>query len=314
MILFRCASICLNEVNMNISEKLKIYADVLENEPMSKHTTYRIGGNVRYYIYPKNLLSLMRIIRILKDNKIRYEVMGRGSNVLWGDNYFDGAVINLDRYLNDSYVESDGTIVAQAGCSTINLAVEAGKNGLTGLEFATGIPGSIGGGVYMNAGAYKSDFSNILESVLVFMDDQIIWMQKDELMFGYRKSSFQSHPEWIILAAKFKCKPGNKEEILSLMDSRRERRLASQPLDKPCAGSVFRNPESIPAWKLVDDLGLRGHQIGGAQVSEKHSNFIVNAGNAKAQDVRDLIALIQKAAKESYGIDLITEVEHFNCE
>lgn len=300
---------------MNIKEKLSIYADVLENEPMSKHTTYRIGGCVRFYIYPKNLISLMRVLHILKEEKLPYEIMGRGSNVLWTDNYFEGAVINLDRYLNESYIEPEGTIVCQAGCSIINLAVEAANHSLTGLEFATGIPGSIGGGIYMNAGAYKSDFSNILDSVMVLVDDQIVWMKKDDLMFGYRKSSFQSHPNWVILAARFKCKVGNKEEILSLMDSRRERRLASQPLDKPCAGSVFRNPEGIPAWKLVDELGLRGYQIGGAQVSLKHSNFIINAnGQASAKDVKELITLIQVQAKEKYNLDLITEVEHFYCE
>lgn len=300
---------------MNLNEKLKIYADVLEDELMSKHTTYRIGGRVKYYIYPRNLISLMRCIRLLKENKIQYEIMGRGSNVLWTDSYFDGAVINLDRYLNESYIEEDGTIVAQAGCSIINLAYEVAKKSLSGMEFATGIPGSIGGGVYMNAGAYKSDFSSILEAVMVLKDEQILWMQKDDLMFGYRKSSFQSYPDWIILAAKFKCKPGNREEILALMDSRRERRLASQPLDRPCAGSVFRNPETIPAWKIVDELGLRGFTLGGAQVSEKHSNFIINAsGQAKAEDVKQLIAYIQEQAKEKFEIELITEVEHFNCE
>ena len=300
---------------MNLNEKLKIYADVLEDELMSKHTTYRIGGRVKYYIYPRNLISLMRCIRLLKENKIQYEIMGRGSNVLWTDSYFDGAVINLDRYLNESYIEEDGTIVAQAGCSIINLAYEVAKKSLSGMEFATGIPGSIGGGVYMYAGAYKSDFSSILEAVMVLKDEQILWMQKDDLMFGYRKSSFQSHPDWIILAAKFKCKPGNREEILALMDSRRERRLASQPLDRPCAGSVFRNPETIPAWKIVDELGLRGFTLGGAQVSEKHSNFIINAsGQAKAEDVKQLIAYIQEQAKEKFEIELITEVEHFNCE
>ena len=299
---------------MSVVNRLKIYADVLENESMRKHTTYRIGGDVDYFVYPKNILSLMCCINILKEEEVSYRIVGRGSNLLWEDETFHGAVINLDRYINESYIEPNGVVYAQAGCSIINLAVDAGKNALTGLEFATGIPGSVGGGIYMNAGAYKSDLSNVIQSVLVLKGDQIEWMTKDELGFGYRKSIFQQHPDWIVLAACFQLEKGNKSEILEIMDSRRVRRMEAQPLDRPCAGSVFRNPESMPAWKLVEELGLRGYQIGGAQVSTKHCNFIINAtGDAKAEDVKALISLIQTKAKDTFGIDLITEVEQFNC-
>ncbi len=299
---------------MGLLEQLKTYGEVLENESMRKHTTYRIGGSVDYYIYPENFLSLMRIIDILRENEILYRVTGRGSNLLWDDKHFNGAVINLDRKLNDSYIEEDGTLVAFAGCSIINIAIEAANHSLTGLEFASGIPGSIGGGIYMNAGAYKSDLSQTLKSVLVMKEDTISWIDKDKLEFGYRKSIFQQHKDWTILAAKFKLEKGIKKDIQSLMESRRNRRVESQPLDKPCAGSVFRNPAQMPAWKIVEDLGFRGYQIGGAQVSLKHCNFIVNAtGDATCQDVKDLIALIQKKAKEKFDIDLITEVEQFNC-
>lgn len=299
---------------MGLLEQLKTYGEVLENESMRKHTTYRIGGNVDYYIYPENVLSLMQIVEILQKNEIPYRMTGRGSNLLWDDNHFHGAVINLDRTLNDSYIEEDGSLIAFAGCSIISLAIEAANHSLTGLEFASGIPGSVGGGIYMNAGAYKSDLSQTLQSVLVMKRDGIVWMDKDELGFGYRKSIFQQHDDWTILAAKFKLEKGVKKEIQAIMESRRNRRVESQPLDKPCAGSVFRNPVEMPAWKIVEELGLRGHQIGGAQVSTKHCNFIVNAtGEATCQDVKDLIALIQRKAKEQFNIDLITEVEQFNC-
>lgn len=298
---------------MSLIDRLSVYGKVLENEPMKKHTTYHIGGSVDYYIYPKNITELERIIEILKEENVPYYVTGRGSNLLWSDNHFPGAVINLDRTINDFYFEEDGTVIAQAGCSIINLAVEAGKKSLTGLEFASGIPGSVGGGIYMNAGAYKSDLSTVLDSVLVLDDEKIHWISKDNLEFGYRHSTFQKHKDWTILAGKFKLEQGNRNDILSLMDSRRTRRMDAQPLDKPCAGSVFRNPEAMPAWKLVEELGYRGKCVGGAQVSTKHCNFIINAtGEATAKDVWNLISDIQKAAKEKYDIDLITEVEKFN--
>lgn len=299
---------------MSLIEQLKTYAEVIENESMRKHTTYRIGGLVDYYIYPQNIVSLIQVLDKLKENNIPYRITGRGSNLLWDDNDFHGAVINLDRTLNDSYIEDDGSVVALAGCSIISLAIEAAKHSLTGLEFASGIPGSIGGGIYMNAGAYKSDLSQTLKSVLVLKQDQLVWMDKENLEFGYRKSSFQKHKDWTILAAKFQLEKGVKKDIQALMESRRNRRVESQPLDKPCAGSVFRNPVEMPAWKIVEELGLRGHQIGGAQVSTKHCNFIINAtGDATAKDVRDLIRLIQQKAKEQFNIDMITEVEQFYC-
>lgn len=298
---------------MSIRKQLEVYAEVLENEPMSKHTTYHVGGRVDYYIYPTNFTALMRVVTILNRADIPYYVMGRGSNVLFSDTDFHGAIINLDRTLNDYYVEEDGTIVAQAGCSIINLSVQAMKHHLTGLEWASGIPGSIGGALYMNAGAYKSNMSSIVDEVCVLKDQAIVWIPAEALDFGYRHSIFQNHKEWIILACRLSLKPGIYAEIQDLMSSRRERRMSTQPLDKPCAGSVFRNPEQMPAWKLIDEMGFRGYQIGGAKVSEKHSNFIVNENNtASASDIRALIDLIRQEAKEKYDISLITEVEQLN--
>ena len=298
---------------MSILSRLTPYGKVLVDEPMKKHTTYRIGGTVAYYIMPENETALMCIFDILNEENIPFHVIGIGSNILWDDDHFSGAIINLDKTLNEYYFEPDGILVAQAGCSIINLSIEAMKRSLTGFEFASGIPGSIGGGLFMNAGAYKSNLSNLLIDVCVLRDGKIEWIKKEDLEYGYRHSLFQSHRDWTILAGRFQLEKGNQEDIRDLMASRRERRMASQPLEMPCAGSVFRNPESIPAWKLIEDMGFRGYQLGGAKVSEKHCNFIVNAtGEARSKDVHDLITCIQTKAKEEYGIDLITEVESFH--
>lgn len=293
-------------------QRLESYADIKLNEPMKFHTTYRIGGKVDYFIYPKSDVALMRIVNILNEEEIPYFVLGRGSNVLFSDEDFHGAIINLDKNLNDCYFEPNGIVVAQAGCSIIRLANEAMKHGLSGLEFASGIPGSVGGALYMNAGAYKSDVSQILIDVCVLKDNKLEWIPKEELDYAYRHSIFQKNRDWTIVAARFQLKEKNKEEILELMNSRKERRISSQPLDRPCAGSTFRNPDTMPAWKIIDELGYRGLVRGGAQVSEKHSNFIVNIEDAKASDVYSLICDIKNKAKEVYDIDLITEVEFLN--
>lgn len=298
---------------MNILERLKSYGSVLVEEPMSRHTTYKIGGVVDYYIYPDTELALIHMIRILKEEKIPYYVLGRGSNLLFHDSHFHGAIINLDKTLNNFYFEPNGTLVAQAGCSIINLANEAMKRSFTGLEFASGIPGSLGGCLFMNAGAYQSDLSMILEAVCVLNDQgDLVWIDKNDLDYRYRHSLFQEHRNMTIVAARLKLEKADQDKIRELMHSRHERRVSSQPLDKPCAGSVFRNPEQMPAWKVIDQLGLRGKQIGGAKISEKHSNFIVNEGNATAEDVHALISMIQQLAKEKYDIELITEVEYLN--
>lgn len=297
---------------MTVVNRLEPYADIEINESLKKHTTYRIGGNCKYFIYPKNEMCLVRIMSILKEENIPVKVFGKGSNILCSDNDFEGAIICLDRYFTDFYFEEDGTCLVSAGMSIILLTHEAMKRSLTGLEFASGIPGTVGGALFMNAGAYKSDMSNIVEEAYVLKGNSIHTMKKDELDFSYRHSIFQKHPDWIVLGCKLHLQKGNQQDILDLMDSRRKRRMTSQPLDKPCAGSVFRNPADHQAWQLIEEIGLRGKQIGGAVVSNKHANFIVNEKNAKATDVAELIELIQKNVKERFGIDMITEVERFN--
>lgn len=297
---------------MNIVDLLKPYAELLENEPLTRHTTFRIGGVCDYFIYPKSILCLMRILRLLQERDVPYSVFGKGSNLLCSDDPYHGVVICLDRYLNNFYFEKDGTLIAEAGCSIILLAQEAMRRGLSGLEFASGIPGTLGGAMYMNAGAYKSDISACLKEVLVCRDHSLVWMKKEELDYAYRHSAFQSHPEWTIIAGKLQLAKRDQREIRSLMDARRERRMSSQPLDLPNCGSVFRNPPQHPAWQLIEEIGYRGKRVGGAMVSDKHANFIVNVGEAKARDVDRLIREIQEKISERYGIELITEVEKFN--
>ncbi len=293
-------------------ERLRPYADVECDVKLSTRTTFRIGGSCKYFIYPKNMLGLLRILDILEEAQIPRKVFGKGSNILCSDDAYEGAVISLDRYFTDFVFEADGTCVAAAGTSIILLAYEAMKNSLSGLEFASGIPGTVGGAVFMNAGAYKSDMSKILKEVYVLKDKSVVSMSVEELDYRYRHSLFQSHFDWIILGCRLQLTKGDQKAIRDLMDSRRKRRMDSQPLDKPCAGSMFRNPQGYQAWELIERIGYRGKRIGGAMVSDKHANFIVNEDHAKATEILALVKEIQQEVRKQFGVELITEVEKFN--
>lgn len=296
----------------DVEIKLQMYGDLLIDAPLSAHTTFRIGGKAKYFLYPKSTLGLMRVLDIAKENDLEVRIFGKGSNILASDEDYKGLILCLDRYFSDFYFEEDGTCIAQSGTSIILLAHEAMKRELCGLEFASGIPGTIGGAVFMNAGAYKSEIRDIIDKVFVLKENHCCWLSVDELAMSYRSSVFQKQRDWIILAVKLRLSKGNGQEIRDLMDSRRQRRIASQPLNLPSAGSIFRNPDQLPAWQCIEDVGLRGYRIGGAMVSDKHANFIVNVEHASANDVMELIALIQQKVKDKYQIDLKTEVEHFN--
>lgn len=289
-----------------LSEMAEIECDV----PLASMTTLRIGGPAKYVAYPDSTVALDALVRFLKERGIPYKVIGKGSNLLCSDDVFDGVVLRLDKF-NDYYFIGN-SLIAQAGCSIISLAYQAMKNGLSGLEFASGIPASVGGVTFMNAGAYRSSMSDVIDSVFVYRDGKFEWMSNEECGFDYRKSLFQKHPDWIVVAAKMILVPQDINEIRDLMDSRRERRMASQPLDKPSAGSVFRNPEEIPAWKLIEGIGYRGKRIGGAMVSDKHVNFIVNEDQATARDFLALVEDIKDRVEEKYQIRLHMEVERFN--
>ncbi len=296
-----------------LENKFNGLADLEMNEPLAKHTTFKIGGNAKYFLYPKNEINLLRILEICKQEQLEYKIIGKGSNLLWSDENFDGVVICLDRHFNNFNFEADGTIIAQAGVSLILLAHEAMKEGFKGMEFACGIPATIGGALFMNAGAYNSNMSEIVESVYVLRNGICEWVAKEELAYGYRTSIFKSNRDWTILGCKLKLELGNQIEIKELMDSRRKRRLDSQPLNYPNAGSVFRNAGNYPAWSLIEQIGYRGLQVGGAQVSEKHANFIVNVEQASAKDVLTLVQKIQEEVKKQFDIDLKMEVETFPC-
>ena len=288
--------------------------NVKMNENLGLHTTYKVGGICKYFITPKDIEELIDLVKYLKESNIKYMILGNGSNTIFSSKEYDGVIINLGN-LNSMKIEGK-RIYVEAGYQLIKLSMDALNNSLSGLEFAAGIPGNIGGAVFMNAGAYKSDMSNLIETV-TFLDEnlELKTLPKEELNFSYRMSLFQKHPEYIIISTVLKLEEGIEEDIKELMDNRKERRISSQPLDYPSAGSVFRNPsEDVFAGKLIEDLGLKGYQIGGAKISEKHANFIINVGGATGEDVKALIDYVKVKVKEKYNIDLHVEQRFVNFE
>lgn len=284
-----------------------------EDVSLKTLTTYKAGGNARCVFYPKNVECLIEGLKYLDSNNIRHMVIGNGSNLLFSDKEYDGVLIRLNE-LNYAKVTRN-KITAGAGYSLIKLSYDAYKNSLTGLEFASGIPGTVGGAIYMNAGAYLSDMGYITESVKVLTPEyQVITMTNKEMDFHYRTSFLKTHPDYICLEATVKLKKGKQEAIKAVMDDRKERRVSSQPLEYPSAGSVFRNPEGASAGKLIDDIHLKGLTKGGAQVSNKHANFIINIGNASSTDIMELIIFVHDTVKENYDIDLKCEQEFVNWE
>lgn len=278
------------------------------NEPLSKHTTLKIGGPATLFIEPKDLESLQKIVAILGEHDVSWRAIGRGSNLLVDDEGVQGAIIKIDKGLRKMEIVGDELFVG-AGYPMVPLATVMSRKGYEGFGFAAGIPGSIGGAVYMNAGAHGSDTSKILKRALIlFADGTLKWLTTDELAFDYRTSLLQK-VKGIVVEAVFALKKGNADEIWVEMQTHKEYRHRTQPYDKPCCGSVFRNPLPQHAGQLIEAAGLRGHQLGGAQVSELHGNFIINAGGAKARDVLDLIEMIKTTIRESHHIDLHTEVE-----
>ncbi|PLR97375.1 UDP-N-acetylmuramate dehydrogenase [Bacillus sp. T33-2] len=282
---------------------------VKENEPLANHTTIKIGGPADIYIEPSSIDNLKKAMELIREAKVKWTAIGRGSNLLVSDKGIEGVVIKLGPGL--AHMEIDGAkVTAGGGYSVVSLAMTISRKGLSGLEFAGGIPGSVGGAVYMNAGAHGSDISRILEKAhILFEDGTIEWLANEDMEFSYRTSILQKKRPGIVLEAVFQLNEGDRESIVAEIQKNKDYRKETQPWNYPCAGSIFRNPLPDYAGKLIENAGLKGHSIGGAKISEMHGNFIVNAGNATADDVLALIQHVKDTVFDKYGINIETEVE-----
>jgi len=284
--------------NLNITYK--------ENISLKNYNTYRVNTIAKFLVFPKNIEELKQILKFLKEQNIKYYLLGNGSNVIFKMEYFDGVIIKLDHLNKIKYNEKE--VTAEAGCLLIRLSLDTAEKGLTGMEFATGIPGCVGASVAMNAGAYNSDISKIIkEATILTPNNEIITMTKEQLLFEYRDSFLKKNKDYIVLSATFELEKGNIEEMKQIIEERKKKRIASQPLDMPNAGSVFRNPEGKYAGALIEKANLKGYNINGAEVSTKHANFIINTGTAKGKDIIALIEKIKKEIKEKDNIDLKLE-------
>lgn len=286
-----------------IMGKDRIFAD----EPMKKHTTFRIGGPADYYLCPETVEEVSGILHICKENELPFFVLGNGSNLLVSDEGYRGVIIQVYKNMNRVFAE-ENKLHVQAGCLLSMAAKKALDAGLTGMEFASGIPGTMGGAVVMNAGAYGGEMKDIVESATVLTQEgEVLHLSLEELAMGYR-TSIVKEKGYIVLEAVLALRNGDKEEIKKEMDRLKEQRTTKQPLDMPSAGSTFKRPTGYFAGKLIQDAGLRGYKVGGAQVSEKHCGFVVNADGATAQDVADLIKDVQDKVYEKFQVTLEPEV------
>lgn len=268
--------------------------------------TYKIESRAKYLIEVQTLEGLINILNYLKENNIKYFILGAGSNIVI-DDYFDGAIIKLNG-LKKIEVK-DNIITCEAGAMMGTVSTASMDHNLTGFEWAINIPGTIGGSIVGNAGAYKKEIFDSLIKITVLDENlKIKEVNKEEIKHSYRHTDLKEKP-WIVLVATFELEKGNKEQSLALVRDRKERRMATQPLDMPSAGSVFRNPENDHAGRLIEAAGLKGKKIGGAMVSLKHANFIVNTGTATSNDVKNLIKLVHTQVKEKFNVDLVLEQE-----
>ena len=295
-----------SEIIFNLGEILG--CEARRNEPMSKHTSFKIGGNADVYIKVNNLSKLSTILKECQASDVDYMILGNGSNLLVSDDGIRGVVIRLDGDFRKITLLDDTTIFCGAGATLAYLCKFALNCGLSGLEFAWGIPGTVGGAVFMNAGAYDGEMKDVVHSVShISPSGEIGRTEKENLNFGYRTSVYRSN-NMIITGVTLKLKKGNPDEIRAKMDDYMSRRSTKQPLEYPSAGSVFKRPEGNFAGALIEQCGLKGKTCGGAQVSEKHAGFIINKSNATSKDVRDLIGEIQKTVSDKTGYNLECEL------
>ena len=295
-------------------EKYKGLEDILDkdsikyNEPMKKHTTMKVGGPCDCMVEPSSIEEIQKVLEYVKENNIKYYIMGNGSNLLVKDEGVHALIIKIANKFSGFEVNGEH-IKAYSGCSVPKLSQIAKENSLSGLEFACGIPGSVGGGIRMNAGAYGSEMVNVVEKV-GFLDENGNLNEIDgkDANFTYRHSMFVENPEYVVVYAIYKLQKGNKEEISRVMEENMNSRKQKQPIEYPNFGSVFKRPEGYFVGKLVDDCGLKGYKIGGAQVSTKHSGFMINIGDATCKDVLDLIEYVKEKVYEKFNVKLQEEV------
>ncbi len=281
-----------------------------EEEPMSKHSSFRIGGPARAFAVPEDITSFSRITHILKQHKLMPLVVGNCTNILFPDEGLKDLFILSTERMTRMFLLPDGGIYAEAGVSLSKLASFACQNSLAGLEFASGIPGSVGGGVLMNAGAYGGEMKDVVESVVTYYlpEQKLYETSRENCGFGYRKSVFQTMAGCAVVSAVFRLEKGDRDEIAAKMKELNERRREKQPLDLPSAGSAFRRPEGYYAAKLIEECGLKGFSLGGAMVSPKHAGFVVNTGSACSHDVYDLMMHVRAAVWQMKGIELVPEI------
>ena len=280
---------------------------VLQNESMAKHTTFRVGGEADFFVEIGSAEELSNIIKYLKQTDHQYFILGNGSNLLVGDKGYEGVILHLGERFSD--VSVDGrSITAKAGALLSVVAKTAAKENLSGMEFASGIPGTIGGAVVMNAGAYDGEMKQIITEVTVMDENgEIMTLDNETMEFDYRTSIIKNRP-FIVLSAKMTLEKGDAEDIRAKMDDFAERRRSKQPLEFPSAGSTFKRPEGYFAGKLIMEAGLRGYRIGGAQVAEKHCGFVINMGNATAADISELMEEVTERVEKQFSVTLEPEV------
>jgi len=287
--------------------ELQKYGKAKENVDLTKYNTYKVPATSKYFVDVFDEKSLVDLINYLKENNVDYYVVGNGSNIIFPQNEFSGVIIKLSE-LNKIDIDDDEVEVG-AGVMLPKLVNETVNNCLQGLEWASGIPGTVGGAVMGNAGAYLSEIFDFVISIKVLENGEVKTLQKSDVEYSYRHTSLKDHKGIVILSCKLKLEKGNSDESFTLMKKRMERRIESQPLEYPNAGSVFRNPEGDYAGRLIESCGLKGKTLGGAMVSEKHANFIVNYNNATCDDVRSLVKLVHDEVLKQTGVDLVLEQE-----
>lgn len=281
--------------------------DFLQNESLKKHTTFKVGGNAKYIAMPKTVQQAADLLRFLKENDINYYILGRGSNVIFKDSGFDGVIIKTVNLQQVKYID-ETTVYVQSGVALNVLCKNLQEKSLEGLEFCYGIPGNIGGAVFMNAGAYGGEIADaVLQVEYIDENCEVKTISAQDCEFGYRHSIFQDK-KWFITGCTLGLKKGDKQHILAFMEDIMQRRIDKQPLDKPSAGSSFKRPQGYFAAALIEQCGLKGCKIGGAQVSEKHSGFIVNTGNATCDDIVALAEYVEKVVFEKTGVKIEKEM------